>query len=134
MVIAPSSTQWRGAALVVFCALASVANLAAQERSLARRLAVVAGPAEYDLAGNGRSWTAAGRLGIPLTSVLLLEPGLGFFTYSSQFRVLRPGGPTARIHDALVLHSGWATSGARGLSTTHLVHRALCAGKRDLET
>jgi hypothetical protein len=85
MVTVPSSTQWRGAALAVFCALAPAANLGAQDTPLARRVAVVAGPAEYDLAGTGWSWTAAARIGIPLTSALVLEPGLGFFTYSSQF-------------------------------------------------
>jgi hypothetical protein len=85
MVISPSSTRsWR-VALALVCTLAAVPTLRAQDRPLARVLALVAGPAEYDLAGTGRSWTAAARLGIPLTSALVLEPGLGFFTYSSQF-------------------------------------------------
>jgi hypothetical protein len=85
MIIARSSTQLRRAALALCCALAAVPTLRAQERSLDRRLSVVAGPAEYDLAGIGWSWTAAARLGIPLTPALVLEPGLGFLTYSSQF-------------------------------------------------
>jgi hypothetical protein len=85
MLIIPSSLHPRGAAVALLCALASVSNLGAQERPLARALAIVAGPAEYDLAGVGRSWTAAARLGIPLTPALRLEPGVGFFTYGSQF-------------------------------------------------
>jgi hypothetical protein len=85
MVIFPGRARsWR-AALALFCALAAVPTLRAQDSPFPRVLALVAGPAEYDLAGNGWSWTAAVRLGIPLTSALVLEPGLGFFTYSSQF-------------------------------------------------
>jgi len=85
MIIVHSGTHVRRTALALFCALAPVPNLPAQDRPFARVLSVVAGPAEYDLAGNGWSWTAGARLGIPLTSALLLEPGLGFFTYGSQF-------------------------------------------------
>ena len=85
MVIIRSSIQRCGATLAAICTLVQVTDLAAQDRPSTREFAIVAGPANYDLAGTGWSWAAAARLGIPLTSVLRLEPGLEFFTYSSQF-------------------------------------------------
>lgn len=60
-------------------------QLRAQDRPSSRAVAVVAGPANYDLSGTGWSWSAAGRLDLPLGRVLVLEPGIGFFTYDPQF-------------------------------------------------
>src|SRR5688572_2149916 len=86
MAIIPSTHGLRSAAVVVgVAALAGGAvprGLGAQDWHASRGLAVVAGPANYDLSGTGWSWAAAARLDMPLARVLLLEPGLGFFTYS----------------------------------------------------
>lgn len=70
------------AALVV---LASAPELPAQTELPSRNFAVVAGPANYDLSGTGWSWSAAARLDLSLSRLLLLEHGIGFFTYDSQF-------------------------------------------------
>jgi hypothetical protein len=60
-------------------------GLWAQDHHSFRSVAYLAGPANYDLSGTGWSWSAAARLDLPLGRLLVLEPGLGFFTYSSQF-------------------------------------------------
>jgi Outer membrane protein beta-barrel domain len=58
-------------------------TLTAQEQSW-RGLGLLAGPAEYDLSGTGWSWTAAARFDLPVGRVLVVEPGVGFFTYQTQ--------------------------------------------------
>ncbi len=57
----------------------------AQEHRNMWAAALVGGPTNYDLSGTGWSWGVAGRLDVPLARFLLLEPGLGFFTYRAQF-------------------------------------------------
>jgi hypothetical protein len=70
---------------LVLCWSLAPCELRAQEQTSFRALTVVAGPANYDLAGTGWSWSAAARLDLPLAHVLMVEPGVGFFTYDAQF-------------------------------------------------
>ncbi|HSR14990.1 MAG TPA: hypothetical protein VLL51_04520 [Gemmatimonadales bacterium] len=45
----------------------------------------MAGPAPYDLSGTGTGFTASGRLAWrPTGSVLVVEPGLAYFRYTTQ--------------------------------------------------
>lgn len=66
-----------------------LAGLSVASRVLAQdaivQIGLVAGPAPYDLSGAGTAFSAAtGVTWRPLHEVLLLEPGLGFFTYRTQ--------------------------------------------------
>ncbi len=45
----------------------------------------VAGPSSYRLIGTGTSWTAGLRFDLPLGRMFIVEPGIGFFRYRSQF-------------------------------------------------
>jgi hypothetical protein len=50
-----------------------------------RALAVVGGAWEYDLSGTGTSGFGGLRLELPIRRILLIEPGLTYAHYSSQF-------------------------------------------------
>src|SRR6266540_1955684 len=50
-----------------------------------RALAVVGGAWEYDLSGTGTSGFGGLRLELPIRRMLLIEPGLTYAHYSSQF-------------------------------------------------
>jgi opacity protein-like surface antigen len=55
------------------------------QQSSGRALAVAGGVVQYDLSGTGTTAFGAVRLDVPLTSVVLLEPGLSFSRYGTQF-------------------------------------------------
>lgn len=57
----------------------------AQVAQRGRALAVAGGVVQYDLSGTGTTGFGAARLEVPLTSVVLLEPGLTFSRYDAQF-------------------------------------------------
>ena len=67
-------------ALGLFC-LTAPGTSAAQSRALA----VVGGAWEYDLSGTGTSGFGGLRLELPIRRFLLIEPGLTYAHYSSQF-------------------------------------------------
>jgi hypothetical protein len=70
-------------ALMLFTPVfACVTELSAQQ--MGRGVGLLAGPAEYDLNGTGWSWAAAARVDLPVGRMLIVEPGLGFFTYQVQ--------------------------------------------------
>jgi hypothetical protein len=48
-------------------------------------LSVAAGPSPYDLSGTGTGFAAAAELSWRPVSGLVVEPGLTYFTYQSQF-------------------------------------------------
>ena len=80
-----ASVRLRAALGVVAIAAVAGGNLLGQERLSSRAVAVVAGPADYDLSGTGWSWSAGARLDLPVAGPLLVEPGLGVFHYDDQF-------------------------------------------------
>jgi Outer membrane protein beta-barrel domain len=57
----------------------------AQVQPSGRALAAAGGVVQYDLSGTGTTAFGAVRLELPLTSVVLLEPGLSFSRYDAQF-------------------------------------------------
>jgi hypothetical protein len=127
--------RFRLAAMIVV--LASAPDLPAQTELHSRSLAVVAGPANYDLSGTGWSWSAGARLDLPLGRLLLLEPGIGFFTYDSQFDTrtsylfpelslqLQYPGSTVRPYVGVGAGGAFVLQGGPGSSTEPTVHGAL---------
>ncbi len=45
----------------------------------------LAGPSSYDLSGTGTGVAAAIRFEVPSGRILIIEPGIGFFRYRTQF-------------------------------------------------
>jgi hypothetical protein len=127
--------RFRLAAAIVV--LASAPDLPAQEEFPSRNLTFVAGPAEYDLSGTGWSWSVAARLDLPLGRLLLLEPGIGFFTYNSQFDSrtsylfpevslqLQYPGSSVRPYVGVGAGGAFVLEGGPGSSTEPTVHAAL---------
>jgi hypothetical protein len=81
------STRMPRLALLITAGLLAGSTQAVWAQNLpeSRAVAVVAGPANYDLSGTGWSWSAGAKLDLPLGRALIVEPSLGFFTYDSQF-------------------------------------------------
>ncbi len=73
-----------GSLLVAAHALASPAPSVAQSHS-AVALGLALGPSAYDLSGTGTAFAVATQLPWEPVAWLVIEPGVTFFTYSSQF-------------------------------------------------
>jgi hypothetical protein len=71
-------------ALVALCLLAPVGPAFAQAGSRLA-LSVAVGPSPYDLSGTGTGFAAAAELSWRPVVGLVVEPGLTYFTYQSQF-------------------------------------------------
>lgn len=85
-------------AILLLAALAAAVLLLAPPRSAeaqepVRAVTLLAGPSQYDLGGTGTTPAVAARVDLPLTPLLLLEPGFTYLPYDNQF------GP--RIHHLL---------------------------------
>ena len=123
--------------VAVIVILASAPNLPAQTELPSRSFAVVAGPANYDLSGTGWSWSAAARLDLPLGRLLLVEPGIAFFTYDSQSDTrtyylfpelslqLQYPGSSLRPYVGVGAGGAFVLEGGPGSSTEPTVHGAL---------
>ena len=71
--------------LILLASAVAPDSTQAQVQQSGRALAVVGGVVQYDLSGTGTTGFGAARLEVPLTSVVLLEPGLSFSRYDAQF-------------------------------------------------
>ena len=84
----------RIAVLLVVGPLAGAATLRAQydrdsdrQRDRpSRAISLVGGPSSYRLSGTGTSFTAAIRFDLPLGRLFIVEPGIGYFRYRTQFK------------------------------------------------
>ncbi len=65
-------------------ALALCSSATAQER-IRPVLSLSAGPSPYDLSGTGTGLAIAGRVALPIQPYLIVEPGLVYFGYTTQF-------------------------------------------------
>ena len=76
-----------GGFLVFSFALAAAPSSAiAQGGRAPTETALILGPSPYDLSGTGTGFAVNAGIAVPvLRQVLILEPSLGIFTYSSQF-------------------------------------------------
>jgi hypothetical protein len=75
--------QWLSA--MVLAAMAPFRSSPAQTPDAAQAFSLVGGLMQYDLSGTGNAFFAAARVELPLSSIVLLEPGLTFSQYDADF-------------------------------------------------
>lgn len=77
--------RWLRWLSVIMLATAAVsASRPAQAQEAGPAIAVVGGLSQYDLSGTGDTFFAAVRVEAPLSSIVLVEPGLTFSRYDTQ--------------------------------------------------
>jgi len=75
--------------LAAILALSGGSAVAQRDRSGGARrspaVSFLGGPASYDLSGTGTAVAAAIRFDVPVGRLFILEPGMGFFRYRTEF-------------------------------------------------
>ncbi len=77
--------SWFGGSLLVVAGALTVPAVSTGQTPNAVALSVAVGPSPYDLSGTGTGFAAALQLPWEPVAGLVVEPGVTFFTYSSQF-------------------------------------------------
>lgn len=71
-------------AFMVAAGLLAVAPLPGTAQQAQTAVSFLSGPSQYDLSGTGTTQFLSVRLDVPLTSALLVEPGLTYLPYEAQ--------------------------------------------------